>query len=104
MLEMTSAYGLNFLVPVGHTGGGRCLIAFGAFAQVEVEAVLQRVGVGTFLDMGADIGAMTGPVATTGVRVIAAEAHRGYANVLAANALKNQLFGVEAHHAAVGET
>ena len=104
MLEMTSAYGLNFLVPAGDTGVGRCLREFGEFARVEVEAIRQLVGVGTFLDIGANIGAIALPVATTGVRVIAAEAHRGYANVLAANALNNQLFRVEAHHAAVGET
>jgi FkbM family methyltransferase len=103
MLEMTTAYGLNFLVPAGDTGVGRCLREFGEFARVEVEAIRQLVGSGAFVDVGANIGAIALPVAAIGVRVIAAEANRRFANVLAANALNNGLFHVEAHHAAVGE-
>lgn len=104
MLESISAYGLKFLVPTGDTGVGRCLREFGEFARVEVEAIRQLVGSKAFVDVGANIGAIALPVAQSGSRVIAAEANRGFANVLAANALNNGLFNVEPHHAAVGET
>jgi FkbM family methyltransferase len=109
VIDLTRAYGLTFLVPAGDTGVGYCLRTFGEFARPEVDlldAYVRLAGdsVGALLDVGANIGAVSLPVASRNraLRVVAIEAHRGLACVLAANALNNQLHGVEVHPAAAG--
>lgn len=104
MLEATTAYGLDLLIPENDTGVGSALRQFGEFARVEVDLIREVVGAGTYVDIGANLGSIALPVAQTANRVIALEANRGFANLLAANALTNRLYNVEVHHAAVGET
>lgn len=103
MLEATSAYGLNLLIPTNDTGVGQALREFGEFARPEVELIRELVGNGTYIDIGANLGAIALPVAQSAKRVIAVEANREFANLLAANAINNELHNVAVHHAAVGE-
>ncbi|MBP6546282.1 MAG: FkbM family methyltransferase [Phenylobacterium sp.] len=69
-----------------------------------MELIAELVGGGTYVDVGANLGSIALPVARSGGRVIAIEANRGLAGLLATNALNNGLYNVEVHHAAVGET
>lgn len=103
MLETTTAYGLNWLTPSADTGVSRALREFGEFARPEVELIAELVGGGAYVDVGANLGSIALPVAKSGARVIAIEANRGLAGLLATNALNNRLYNVEVHHAAVGE-
>jgi FkbM family methyltransferase len=108
MLGMTRAYGLTFLFPEGDTAIGASLRDYGEFARPEVELIAsymdQFKDPGTFIDVGANIGAIALPVAAKQQqwKVIAIEAHRGLSNVLAANTLNNQLYNVEVICGAVG--
>ena len=104
MLEITRAYGLNFLVPVGDDGVGRSLREAGEFARPELELILETCD-GDFLDVGANIGAIALPFAAARpqARVVAIEAHRKIAHILAANALSNHLMNVEVFNVAAGE-
>jgi FkbM family methyltransferase len=108
MLGMTLAYGLNVLFPEGDTAIGASLRDYGEFARPEVELIAsymdQFKDPGTFIDVGANIGAITLPLAAKRQHwnVMAFEAHRGLSNVLAANTLNNQLYNVEVICAAVG--
>lgn len=104
MLETTTAYGLRWLVPSSDTGVGLALRQFGEFARPEVELIRALVGEGVYVDVGANLGSIALPVAQEARRVIALEANRGFANLLSANALNNELYNIEVHHAAVGET
>ena len=106
MLDITCAYGLDFLFPSNDIIVGGALRRAGEFARPEVDiivAMLARLR-GTYIDVGANIGSIALPVAATshGSRVIAIEASRHLANVLAANALNNRLANVDVHHAAAG--
>lgn len=107
MLISTEAFGLQFLVPENDFGIGQVLRDRGEFAKVESDliiAYLQR-SPGTFVDVGANLGAISLPVArATGARVIAIEAQRVVATILSANVLNNRLFNVEVTHAAAGAT
>jgi FkbM family methyltransferase len=108
MLGMTRAYGLTFLFPEGDSAIGASLRDYGEFARPEVELIAsymdQFKDPGTFIDVGANIGAIALPVAAKQQqwKVIAIEAHRGLSNVLAANTLNNQLYNVEVICGAVG--
>lgn len=108
MLDLTRAYGLNFLVPAGDTAVGWCLRLYGEFARPELDLLsdyMTHLGApGTFIDVGANVGAICLPLAQRHPdwRVIAVEAHRGLSGVLAANALNNQLVNLDWHHAAAG--
>ncbi len=102
MLETVSAYGLDLLVPSADTGVGQALRENGEFARIEVELISELVGDGVLVDIGANIGAIALPVARHARLVIAVEANRGFANVLAANALNNRLYNLSTVHAAVG--
>jgi FkbM family methyltransferase len=108
VLDITRAYNLTFLFPEGDTAVGESLRTYGEFARPEVEFVVDHLrgaaAPGAYVDVGANIGAIALPVAAAGRRtkVIAIEAHRGLAGVLAANALNNQLYNVEVLHAAAG--
>jgi FkbM family methyltransferase len=108
MLEVAEAYGLTFLFPRGDDAVGACLRDHGEFARPEVDLIGDYLAAadapGTFVDVGANIGAIALPVALRhpAWQVLALEAHRGLAAVLAANAYANRLFNVEPTHAAVG--
>jgi FkbM family methyltransferase len=104
VLETTSAYGLNLLVPAHDSGVGLSLRENGEFARIEVELIKDLLAGGVLIDVGANIGSIALPAASAARLVIALEANRGFANLLAANALNNSLFNVSVVHAAVGET
>ena len=106
MLEVTEAYGLTLLYPRGDDAVGASLREHGEFARPESDLIGDYLAgtPGTFIDVGANIGAIALPVAARHpeCRVLAFEAHGGLAGVLAANAYGNRLFNVEPIHAAVG--
>jgi FkbM family methyltransferase len=109
MLDTTIAYGLRFLFPQGDTAVGRSLRDYGEFARPELDLIADYLKSfaepGSFIDVGANIGAMALPTAARFPRwrVQAFEAHRGLSQILAANAFNNGLYNVEAHHAAIGD-
>lgn len=100
------AYGLSFLYPASDTALGPALARYGEFARPQRDFLLNQAGTtpATFVDLGANIGAISIPFAKhrPDWRVIAVEAHGGLAGLLAANALNNGCAGVEALHAAAG--
>lgn len=106
MLDVTRAYGLNFIFPAKDLTVGRCLRESGEFAPIEVDFILHHLadGAGTFLDVGGNVGSVALPVAARapGVRVVSIEAQRALAGILAANALSNGLLNVEVIHAVAG--
>lgn len=106
MLTATTAYGLNFFVAANDLGVGRILSKHGEFARPEVDLIvdyLNAAAPGAFVDVGANIGAIALPVAAATRRsVIAIEAQRRMATILAANVCNNGLGGVEVIHAAAG--
>lgn len=109
MLDMTRAYGLNLLFPEGDDSVGRALCDYGEFAPAELGLIVEYLNKagrgGTFIDVGANIGAITLPIARgrDSWRFIAVEGHRGLAQVLSANALSNGLYNVEVLNAAVSD-
>jgi FkbM family methyltransferase len=107
-IDTTNANGLTFLYPVHDIGVGRLLRDYGEFAPPEIDLIcdlLKTFGTDcTFIDAGANLGAICLPVAKRiGCRVMAFEANRLIYNLLAANALGNALYNVETFHAAVGD-
>jgi FkbM family methyltransferase len=107
MLDITRAYGLNFLVALNDHGIGRLLRNHGEFARVESQLIVdyvRRLGRGAYIDIGANIGTIALPVAAAcpKVHVIAVEAQRAVANILAANAMGNHLYNIDVIHAAAG--
>lgn len=106
MIDVTRAYGLDFMFPALDSFIGARLRDAGEFARPEMEilARLLRANPGTYVDVGANIGSIALPVAAfnRSSKVVAIEANRHLAGLLAANALNNQLANVEVHHAAVG--
>jgi len=106
MLDATTAYGLNFLVPSGDTCIGRSLREHGEFARIELDLLLAyATAPGSFVDVGANLGAICLPFAAARPdwHVIAIEAQRMMSAVLAANALNNRLLNVDMVHAAAGD-
>lgn len=109
VIARTEAYGLDFVYPAGDTAVGASLARHGEFARPELDflvAQAAREGSGSFLDLGANIGSICLPFAKAQPtwRVVAVEAHREIAALLAANAINNGCDNVEALHAAVGES
>lgn len=109
MLDITRAYALTFLIAQNDMGIGRILRERGEFARVESELIIDYLKVepsGAYLDIGANIGTIALPVAAAcpRIRVIAIEAQRVVAGILAANALNNHLYNVDVIHAAAGAT
>lgn len=107
MLDVTRAYGLNFLFPARDNAVGECLRIFGEFARPEVDllrAYMEAGPPGALIDVGANVGSICLPLAAARPdwRVLAFEAHRGLAGILSANVLNNHLPNLEAFHAAVG--
>jgi FkbM family methyltransferase len=103
MLKTAEAYGIQFLVPPGDSGVGASILDYGEFAKVETDFILDIVGNGIFVDVGANIGAIALPVSRRASMVLAIEANRGFANLLAANALNNRMYNVSVLHAAIGD-
>lgn len=106
-LDVTRAYGLDFLFPARDQAVGASLRTFGEFARPLVDCLGGLLGQGppgAFIDVGANIGATALPVAARhpDCPVIAVEANRPLATLLAANALGNRLENVSVVHAAVG--
>jgi FkbM family methyltransferase len=106
MLTATTAYGLKFFVATNDLGVGKVLRERGEFARVETDLIVDYLSVapkGTYIDVGANIGAIALPVAAaTKARVIAIEAQREVASILAANVCNNGLHRIEVIHAAAG--
>lgn len=105
MLDRTIAYDLEFLFPAKDEAVGACLRRHGEFARVELDLLLDlATGPGTYIDVGANIGAIALPFAKQRPdwRVLAIEAHRGLSGVLWTNAMINRLYNVDVHHAAAG--
>ena len=108
MLDTTTAYGLTYLFPIGDSAVGHSLRTYGEFARAEVDLIdhyVSRAGPGgTFIDVGANIGAICLPVAARhrDVGEIALEAQRRIHGLLCANSLNNRLMNVECHHLAAG--
>lgn len=108
MLDVTVAYGLRFLYPQGDTAVGRSLRDYGEFARPELDLIgdyLKTFEPGTCIDVGANIGAISLPLAARFPKwkVLAYEAHRGLSQVLAANAFNNGIENVEVTQAAIGD-
>ncbi len=110
MLDITRAYGINFLYPENDRTIGTALKTHGEFAPAELELLnnyMHSYGPsGTMIDVGANIGAICLPLAKMHPewRITAVEAHRGLAQVLSANALSNGLYNVDIINAAAGES
>ncbi|MBX9615390.1 MAG: FkbM family methyltransferase [Caulobacteraceae bacterium] len=107
MLDVTRAYGLTFLFPRSDSAVGASLQRYGEFARVEVDLISAYLAArpgGTFVDLGANIGAISLPVARDhrGTRVLSVEAHRGLAQILSANALGNGLENIEVFNIGAG--
>ena len=106
-LEVTDAYGLNFLIPPNDKVVGRALKLFGEFALAELDlaaAYMKRSKPGALIDVGANIGAICLPLAKgrPDWNVKAIEAHPGLADVIRRNAAQNGLSWVEVVQAAAG--
>ena len=104
MLSTATAYGLQLLVPARDEGVGQCLREHGEFARVELEFILAACD-GDLLDVGANVGAICLPFAARrpNSSVVAIEAHRKLAQILAANALINNLGNVDVFGMVAGE-
>lgn len=102
MLLTTTAYGFTFSYPANDTTIGPCLAEYGEFAKVEASLAGQLARDGVFVDVGANIGAISLPVARQARRVIAIEAHRELAGVLRSNVEANGVGNIEVANVAVG--
>jgi FkbM family methyltransferase len=105
MIDVTSAYGLQFYFPMNDGAVGHSLRNHGEFGRIVVDLCLDYAGQdGVFVDAGANIGAVGLPFAKARPTwtVHAVEAHRGLAGLLAANATVNGLHNVAIHHMALG--
>lgn len=104
-LDLTRAYGLDFLVPAKDEIIGAALRTYGEFARPLLDAADRMLAGGAqFIDVGANIGSIALPIAARRptVDVVAVEASRPLATILAANALGNRLGNVAVVHAAAG--
>jgi FkbM family methyltransferase len=105
MLDVTRAYELDFRFPERDAVIGPSLKYFGEFARTEVDFLSAHMdGTGSLLDVGANIGAISLPLAKAHPdwRILGFEAHRRLAALYAANAISNGLRNVEPFHVAVG--
>lgn len=107
MLDVTRAMGLDFLFPQNDRIIGGGLKAHGHFAPAEVDllqAYMARESGGTFLDLGANIGAVCLPLAKANPawNFVSVEAHGGLAQILSANAYANHLYNVRVVRGVVG--
>lgn len=107
-MDITRAYGLEFLFPEKDKVIGQALRVYGEFARPQLDLIGELLSAcaepGTYVDIGANIGAIALPLAARFPvwKVVAVEAHRGLAGVLAANVLNNRLYNVDVFNAAAG--
>lgn len=108
LYRVTQAYGLNFTYLAADTFIGPTLAEHGEFARLEVDLIGDyldlRPGPRAYIDVGGNIGSIALPLAARrpDLGVVAIEANRHLAGVLAANAINNGLVNVEVVHAAAG--
>jgi FkbM family methyltransferase len=108
MIDRTLAGGLSFWFPANDEGVGSSLRSAGEFARPEVDLLVavhgQNPGL-TFVDIGANIGAIALPVSARllNTNVLACEAHPELHALLCANAVANGLKSVRALHTAVSD-
>lgn len=107
MLDVTRAYGLNFLYPLNDDTIGASLRDYGEFSKVEVDliaAYMELSEAGAFVDVGANVGAVCLPVAKRfpDRQVVAVEGHPGLAQIAGTNAFANGLYNAEVIHAVAG--
>ncbi len=108
MLDRTMGNGLTFWFPAKDEGVGRSLRTSGEFARPEIDLLIAlhaAVPDRTFVDVGANVGAITLPVAARlpSAPVIACEAHPELHMLLAANAVANNLDRVRALNCAISD-
>lgn len=108
MFDCTIAYGLKFLIPQLDRAVGDCLRKAGEFARAEVEFIvdsLSQTENPLFLDVGANIGAISLPVAgkLPSVNIVAFEPNLPVYGLLNANVVGNQLENVICYPWAVGK-
>jgi FkbM family methyltransferase len=105
MLEIVDALGLRFYVLPNDDTISAALRDSGEFARPESDLIrdyMTALGPGVLIDVGANLGAISLPVAKacpTSI-VLAVEANRSMAGVLVANVHLNGLSNVEVYHAA----
>ncbi|MEW5685782.1 MAG: FkbM family methyltransferase [Pseudomonadota bacterium] len=104
MISTTEAYGFQFAYPSGDTAVGYCLREHGEFSRVGATLAMQISRGRTFIDVGANIGAIALPVSRQAKRVIAIEAHPDLANILKQNVHENEITNIDVIHAAAGAT
>lgn len=105
---ITEALGLRFFVPTGDTAIARSLVEFGEFARPEVDlcaALMERLASGWMLDVGANLGTISLPLAKAFPqwRFAAFEPQAAIFRLLAANATLNGLEHVALFPWCVGE-
>lgn len=107
MLDTTRAYGLTFHLPARDSIVGASLREYGEFARPELDLLTAylRHRPGSFLDVGANIGAFAVPIARMFGQnaVVAFEANASIAMLLSANAAVNGIDNLRARHLAIGE-
>ncbi|WP_430418539.1 FkbM family methyltransferase [Phenylobacterium sp.] len=107
MLETVDALGLKFYVLPNDDTISAALRDSGEFAKPESDLIrdyMTAVGHGVLIDVGANLGAISLPVAKACPQsmILAIEANRSMAGVLVANVHLNGLGNVEVYHAAAG--
>lgn len=107
MITTAEAYGLHFSVPARDQAVGASLRNHGEFARPEVDFLLACATApsGSFVDVGANLGAIALPFAARrpAWRVLGIEPHPGLHDLLQGNAAQNGLANVTTRRAAVGE-
>jgi FkbM family methyltransferase len=102
MIDVTEAYGFTFAFPASDSAVGRCLRDYGEFARIGSTLAAQLSAGGTFIDVGANIGAYTLPVSRSANRVIAIEAQPAIVELLRRNISDNDVGNVQVIAAAAG--
>lgn len=104
MISLVDAYGLSFLVPDNDTAVGACLRDYGEFARPEFEFIGAH-DFSTMFDVGANIGAISIPLAATlpDRNFFAFEPQPAIFDLLSKNISNNGLSNIRAVHGAVGE-
>lgn len=103
MIDMAEAYGFNFGFPAKDTVVGRCLRDFGEFGRIGMSLAAQMSRGGTFIDVGANVGAYSLPVSRSASHVISIEAHAGIFTILSNNVSTNNIQNIQVIHAAAGK-
>jgi FkbM family methyltransferase len=92
----------TFLIPKHDRYVGDALRTYGEFSQLELDRLLPLARGQRVLEVGANLGALTIPLAQVAAEVIAVEPQRWVAQVLAANVVLNQCRNVRTYWLAGG--